>query len=72
MLPRTVFILPLQIQQAGDYEVTVRFPYPGLYQTYRNLPVPQPGEATYYYRMERYNAPPINWPPDQTLPPPGK
>lgn len=68
MLPRTVFILPLQIPP-GQREITVSFPnIPGLTQTWRNLPIPAEGEATYYYRMQLYNQGPFTWPPTSSDP----
>ena len=32
-------------------------------QEWRGLVVPETGEATYYFRMQRYNSGPFNWPP---------
>jgi tetratricopeptide (TPR) repeat protein len=61
MLPRTTFILPLHVEP-GRHDVTVEFPEAaGLSQTWRNLPVPENGEATYYMRMLRWNAGPFEW-----------
>jgi tetratricopeptide (TPR) repeat protein len=63
MLPRTVFVLPLQVPP-GRHDVTVDFPNaPGLRQTWRGLDVPAEGEATYYFRMQRWNNGPFDWPP---------
>jgi tetratricopeptide (TPR) repeat protein len=64
MLPRTVFILPLELP-AGTHDVTVEFPnVPGLRQTWRGLEAPSGGgEATYYMRMQRWNNGPFDWPP---------
>jgi tetratricopeptide (TPR) repeat protein len=63
MLPRTVFLLPLQVAP-GRHDVTVDFPNaPGLRQTWRGLEVPAQGEATYYFRMQRWNSGPFDWPP---------
>ena len=63
MLPRTVFVLPLNVQP-GTHDVTVSFPdVRGLRQTWRGLVVPDEGEATYYFRMQRWNAGPFDWPP---------
>jgi tetratricopeptide (TPR) repeat protein len=64
MLPRTTFLLPLEAPP-GTHDVTVEFPnVPGLRQMWRNLIVPPDGqEATYYFRMERYNSGPFTWPP---------
>jgi hypothetical protein len=63
MLPRTVFILPLEVPP-GTHDVTVEFPnVPGLRQTWRGITVPSQGEATYYIRMQRWNSGPFDWPP---------
>lgn len=63
MLPRTVFLLPLEVAP-GRHNVTVEFPNaPGLRQTWRGLEVPAQGEATYYFRMQRWNNGPFDWPP---------
>ena len=64
MLPRTVFLLPLEVSP-GRHDVTVEFPHaPGLRQTWRGIDVPsQGGEATYYFRMQRWNSGPFDWPP---------
>ncbi len=63
MLPRTVFILPLTVPP-GKHDVTVEFvQIPGLRQTWRGLVVPDRGEATYYFHMQRYNSGPFTWPP---------
>lgn len=63
MLPRTVFVLPLRVPP-GEHDVTVEFPQiPGVYQTWRRLQVPAKGEATYYFRMQRWNNGPFTWPP---------
>ena len=63
MLPRTVFLLPLQVPP-GRHDVTVDFPNaPGLTQKWRGLDVPPQGEATYYFRMQRWNSGPFDWPP---------
>ena len=63
MLPRTVFLLPLEVSP-GKHDVTVDFPNaPGLKQTWRGLDVPAQGEATYYFRMQRWNTGPFDWPP---------
>jgi len=62
MLPRTTFVLPLDLDP-GKHDVTVAFPaVPGLRQTWRGLVVPDQGEATYYIRMERFNHA-HTWPP---------
>jgi tetratricopeptide (TPR) repeat protein len=63
MLPRTVFLVPLRLPP-GRHDISVQFPaVPGLSQTWYGLEVPPNGEATYYYRMLRYNTGPFNWPP---------
>lgn len=63
MLPRTTFVLPLRLPP-GTHDVTVEFPvYTGLRQMWHGLVIPQTGEATYYMRMDRYNAGPFTWPP---------
>ena len=62
LLPRTVFILPLQVPP-GSHEVTVSFPGTNLRQTWRHLIVPEKGEATYYFRMQPFNEGPFMWPP---------
>ncbi len=63
MLPRTVFLLPLHVAP-GRHDVTVDFPNaPGLRQTWRGIEVPAEGEATYYFRMQRWNSGPFDWPP---------
>jgi tetratricopeptide (TPR) repeat protein len=69
MLPRTTYVLPLYVPP-GTHEVTVTFPSSyGLAQTWRNLPVPEQGEATYYIRMQRWDAAPHTWPPPAMAPP---
>jgi tetratricopeptide (TPR) repeat protein len=63
MLPRTTFVLPLHVPP-GTHDVTVEFPHaPGLRQTWRNIVVPLQGEATYYFRMQRYARNEHEWPP---------
>jgi tetratricopeptide (TPR) repeat protein len=63
MLPRTTFILPLKVPP-GAHDVTVDFPHaPGLEQRWRGIVVPDQGEATYYFRMQRWNCGPFDWPP---------
>jgi tetratricopeptide (TPR) repeat protein len=63
MLPRTVFLLPLELPP-GKHDVRVEFPdIPGLHQEWRSLVVPEKGEATYYFRMQRHNPGPFAWPP---------
>jgi len=63
MLPRTVFLIPLQVPP-GKHNISVQFPaVQGLMQTWYGLDVPPDGEATYYFRMQRYNPGPFTWPP---------
>ncbi len=63
MLPRTAFLLPLKLSP-GKHDITVRFAsLPGLRQTWRDLPVPDAGEATYYFRVQTNNTGPFFWPP---------
>jgi tetratricopeptide (TPR) repeat protein len=63
MLPRTVFLLPLKVEP-GTHDITVDFPtYRGVKQTWRDMVVPDEGEATYYFRMQRWNPGPFQWPP---------
>ncbi|MDB5297597.1 MAG: hypothetical protein JWO31_3580 [Phycisphaerales bacterium] len=52
MLPRTTFVLPLELPP-GTHDVTVEFPVRGLTQTWRGIIAPDKGEATYYMRMQR-------------------
>ena len=63
MLPRTVYLLPLSLPP-GRHDVTVEFPdVPGLRQTWTGIEAPARGESTYYFRMQRYNPGPFQWPP---------
>jgi tetratricopeptide (TPR) repeat protein len=66
MLPRTTFVIPLHVQP-GTHDVTVEFPglYGGVRQTWRHLAVPESkgAEATYYFRMQKWNEGPFDWPP---------
>jgi tetratricopeptide (TPR) repeat protein len=59
-LPRTTFILPLELRP-GQYDITVSFG--GLSQTWRGIIAPEKNDATYYMRIQRFNTPPRNWPP---------
>ena len=68
MLPRTTFVLPLELPP-GTHDVTVQFPMPGLSQTWRGVRVPEKGEATYYIRMQRWQTQPRDWPTDGQPPP---
>lgn len=62
MTPRTVFLLPLTLSP-GKHDVTVDFPAVGVTQTWRELAVPEQGDATYYIRMNRWYPGPFTWPP---------
>jgi tetratricopeptide (TPR) repeat protein len=62
MLPRTSFVIPLTLPP-GHHDITVDFPEARQFQTWRNLDVPDKGEATYYFRMGNYNQGPYTWPP---------
>jgi hypothetical protein len=63
MLPRTSFVIPLTLPP-GKHDITVEFPEArSQFQTWRNLEVPEKGEATYYFRMGNYNQGPYTWPP---------
>ena len=63
MLPRTVFIVPVQTTP-GKHDVTVEFPaLPGFRQRWLGLEVPEKGDAAYYIHMDRYNPGPYQWPP---------
>jgi hypothetical protein len=64
MLPRTTYIIPLHVEP-GKHDVTVEFQgmHGPVRQSWRNLVVPESGEATYYMRMQRWNEGPFDWPP---------
>jgi tetratricopeptide (TPR) repeat protein len=63
-LPRTVFLLPLKLP-VGRHDITVRFTQiPGLSLTWRDLVVPDDGEASYYFHLQQRGLPPMRWPPD--------
>lgn len=62
MAPRTVFLLPIALPP-GTHDVTVDFPAVGIGQTWRGLVVPERGDATYYFRMNRWLPGPFHWPP---------
>jgi tetratricopeptide (TPR) repeat protein len=60
MLPRTTFILPLELEP-GEHDIRVEFSN-GVKQTWRNIVAPKSGdEATYYFRMQRWNSGPFDW-----------
>jgi len=61
MLPRSTFVLPLRLKP-GHRDVTVEFPG-GYHQTWRNLTVPETGEATYYMRLTKWTSGTYAWPP---------
>jgi hypothetical protein len=70
MLPRSVYVIPLYVEP-GTRDVVVDFPsMPGMRQEWRDLPVPESGEATYYMRVRRYDSGPHTWPPPLMWPPP--
>lgn len=64
MLPRTTYLLPLELPP-GKHDIEVEFPDVGrLRQEWRGVVAPPEGkEATYYFRMQRYGGGPFNWPP---------
>jgi tetratricopeptide (TPR) repeat protein len=63
MLPRTTYVLPMRLPP-GRHDLTVEFPaMPGLYQTWRNIDVPDSGQASYYFRLQRWNSGLFDWPP---------
>lgn len=64
MLPRTTYIIPLNLPP-GRHDVAVSFPdVHGVRQEWRGLVAPPAGEeATYYLRMQRYSDGPYQWPP---------
>jgi tetratricopeptide (TPR) repeat protein len=63
MLPRTTFIIPLELSP-GTHEVVVDFAgTSGLRQTWRGIVAPERGEAVYYIRTQRWINGPYVWPP---------
>lgn len=63
MLPRTTFVVPLKLPP-GEHEIAVDFPGArNLRQTWRRLRAPETGDATYYFRIQRFNSGPFDWPP---------
>ncbi|MGC4032671.1 MAG: tetratricopeptide repeat protein [Tepidisphaeraceae bacterium] len=62
MAPRTIFLLPLTLPP-GRHDVTVTFPATDVTQSWRGLVVPERGDVTYYFRMNRYLPGPFVWPP---------
>ncbi len=68
MLPRTTFLLPLTLSP-GKHDLTINFESViGMSQTWRGIVAPSTGEATYYFRMQRYDAGPFDWPPPALMP----
>lgn len=63
MLPRTVFLIPLELPP-GRHDIIVDFPgVHALSQEWRGLVAPSEGQATYYMRMLRFYPGPFTWPP---------
>ena len=63
MLPRTVFVIPIQVPP-GKHDITVEFPaLPGYRQRWLGLEAPEKGDAAYYIHIDRYNPGPYQWPP---------
>jgi tetratricopeptide (TPR) repeat protein len=63
MLPRTIFLLPLQLPP-GTHDLTISTPRPwSLRQTWRGIVAPKVGEATYYIRLQRSTNGEHTWPP---------
>jgi tetratricopeptide (TPR) repeat protein len=60
MLPRSVFVLPLQLPP-GKHDITVDFP--GERQTWHGIYAPFKGDATYYVHMSRWTNGEHTWPP---------
>lgn len=70
MLPRTVYLVPVSMPP-GKHDITIEFPQArGLRQTWRGLVAPSEGDATYYFRPQRYNPGPFDWPPVRRPPAP--
>jgi tetratricopeptide (TPR) repeat protein len=61
MLPRTVFLVPMQLPP-GPHDVTITFPS-GEQQTLHGLIAPAQGEEAYYFRMLQSAPPDRYWPP---------
>jgi tetratricopeptide (TPR) repeat protein len=63
MLPRTVFLLPLELPP-GTHDLAIGFPQSaGMSQTWRGIVAPPSGEATYYFRLDRNHNGEHTWPP---------
>jgi tetratricopeptide (TPR) repeat protein len=60
MLPRTVFVLPLQLPP-GKHDITIDFP--GERQTWHGIYAPFQGDATYFIHMSRWTNGEHTWPP---------
>ncbi len=60
MLPRSVFVLPLQLPP-GKHDITVDFP--GERQTWHGIYAPFKDDATYYVHMSRWTNGEHTWPP---------
>ena len=65
MVPRSVFLLPLTLPP-GQHTITVSFPQTGLQQTWQALPVPERGDAVFYFRMNRFWPGPFVFPAPET------
>jgi hypothetical protein len=61
MLPRTVFLLPLQLSP-GRHDITLSFPDRST-QSWRNIVAPGEGEAAYYMRLTPFSSGQYTWPP---------
>ncbi len=62
-LPRSVYVMPLHVTP-GTHDIVIDFPASqGLHQEWRGITVPESGEATYFFRMRRYDTRPHEWPP---------
>jgi len=59
MLPRTTFLLPLNLPP-GRHDIDVVFPT-GVHQLWQGLEAPSQGDATYYFRMIRWMSGPFRW-----------
>jgi tetratricopeptide (TPR) repeat protein len=63
LLPRSTYVIPLSVPP-GAHDVTIDFPYMGsTRQLWHGLIVPPHGEATYYFRMQRFSDAQFAWPP---------
>ncbi len=61
MLPRSIFLLPISTTP-GTHEVTIHFPdAPEMDQTWKGIPVPETGEATYLFRVRINDPGPYDW-----------